>query len=79
MEAFIGRECCRSVRPAQGIEAELRVGIGRGGYEANQISKELGSPEQDGFIAAAVRVLQDFATPSDGLGRPADAQPPVGL
>jgi hypothetical protein len=79
MEAFIRGECRQVARPRQGIEAELRVGTGRGSNEAHQINQQLGSPEQDGFIATAVRVLQDFATPIDGLSRPADAQPPVGL
>jgi len=57
MEAFIRGECRQLARPVQRIEAELRVGIDGGDDEAHQISKELGLPEQDGFIAAAVRVL----------------------
>ena len=79
IETFIRGECGQLAWPTPGIEAQLRVGTGRGGYEAYQINQQLGSPEQDGFIAAAVRVLQDFATPSDGPSRPANAQPPVGL
>ena len=79
METFIRGECRQLACPAPGIEAELRVGTGGGGYEAYQINQQLGSPEQDGFIAAAIGVLQDFATPSDGPSRLADAQPPVGL
>ena len=78
IKAFIRGECRQLAWPTPGFEAELRVGTGRGCCEAYQINQQLGSPEQDGFIAAAVRVLQDFATPSDGSCRPADAQPPVG-
>jgi len=43
--------------PTPGIEAELRGGTGGGGYETYQINQQLRSPEQDGFIAAAIRVL----------------------
>ena len=57
MEAFIRGECRQLARPVQRIEVELRVGIDGGDDEAHQISKELGLPEQDGFIAVAVRVL----------------------
>jgi len=35
----------------------LRGGTGGGGYETYQINQQLRSPEQDGFIAAAIRVL----------------------
>jgi hypothetical protein len=79
IESLIGGKCRQLASPTPRIEAELRVGAGRGGYEADQISEQLGSPEQDGFIAAAVRVLQDFATPSRGPSRPAEAQPPAWL
>jgi len=79
IETFIRGECGQLACPTPGIEAELRGGTGGGGYETYQINQQLRSPEQDGFIAAAVRVLQDFATPSDGPSRLAGAQPPVGL
>jgi hypothetical protein len=77
MEAFIRGECRQVARPRQGIEAELRVGTGRGGYKAHQINEQLGTPEQDGFIAAAVWGLQDFATPNDGRRRQANVLRPV--
>ncbi len=77
MEAFIRAECRQVARPGQGIEAEFRVGTGWGGYQAHQIDEQLRAPEQEGFIAAKIWVLQDFATPSDGPSRPADAHRPV--
>jgi hypothetical protein len=73
MEAFVRRECRPAARPAPGIETELRVGVGRGDYQAHQLGDQLGSPEQNGFIAAAVGVLQDFATPSDDASRQVNA------
>jgi hypothetical protein len=51
----------------------MRVGVGWGGNEAHEVDEQLGLPEQDGFIAAAVWMLQDFATPSAGQRRPAGA------
>ena len=73
MEALIGGECRAVARPTQRIETQMRVGVGWGGNEAHEVDKQLGSPEQDGFIAAAVWMLQDFATPSGGQRRPAGA------
>jgi hypothetical protein len=77
LKAFIRRECRLLARPAPWLEAELRIRIGRNGRQADQIGQQLGPPEQDNFIAAAVRVLQDFATPSDGPSRPANARLPA--
>jgi hypothetical protein len=79
VKAFIRRECRLLARPAPWLEAELRIRIGRSGRQPDQIGEELGPPEQGDFIAAAVRVLEDFATPSDGPSRPANAQLLVGL
>jgi hypothetical protein len=59
------------------IEPQMRVGVRWGGNEADDVGKQFGSPEQDGFIAATVRVLQDFATPSDGRRRRENARRPV--
>ena len=39
IEALIGGECRQLACPTPGIEAELRVGTGRGGYEAYQINQ----------------------------------------
>jgi hypothetical protein len=77
VKAFIRRECRLLARPALRLEVELRIRTGRSGRQANQISEELGPPKQEGSIAAAVRVLRDFVTPSDGPSRPANARPPV--
>ena len=77
MEAFIRAECRQVARPGQGIEAEFRVGTGWGGYQAHQIDEQLRAPEQEGFIAAKIWVLQDFATPNDGRRRQANVLRPV--
>ena len=57
IETFIRGKCRQLACPTPGIEAELRGGTGGGGYETYQINQQLRSPEQDGFIAAAIRVL----------------------
>src|SRR4051794_19278218 len=79
MKAFTRSECRLLPRPTPRLEAELRIHIGRSVRQADQIGEELGSPERGDFIAAAVRILDDFATPSDGPSHLANAQSPVGL
>jgi hypothetical protein len=66
VKAFTRGECRLLPRPTPRLEAQLRIRIGRSECQADQIGEELGSPEQGDFIAAAVWVLEDFATPSDG-------------
>lgn len=77
MEALSSGERCNGVRPVRTIEAEMRVGVGRSRNEADEVREQFGAPEQDSFIATTVRVLQDFATPSDGRRRREKARRPV--